>query len=188
MKPTTRSLSSSWSLSLACAACLSALLAGCQPPNPPPHSSPRLAHAYSQHTPAEMDAEWSFAITPQSCHAQASAKDLTLTIDAEDEGIVALTVAGAAISSLVSHPGPSAHLIFSGPGGTWTLMARTQPANSLSVRMPLNKTSASDVLSLLSGGRLEGRKAQRHSPALNLPDANVAGRDWFGCVRTKLTR
>lgn len=81
--------------------------------------------------------------------------------------------------------GGTAALAFVGPEGAWTLAGRRGTGQAVLVSLPLDESSVSQARTVLGGGqvKLAGNDA---APMLAIPDAGVAGRDWFGCIRSKL--
>jgi len=95
-------------------------------------------------------------------------------------------VAGRKVRSAVVHGGRRARLRFDGTAGSWTLPARSSAHRAVVAIVSLSETTADRVLTLLGGGRLRTEVGRAYIPVLRLPDSNVAGREWFDCVRSEL--
>jgi hypothetical protein len=98
---------------------------------------------------------------------------------------VELSVAGPALRLAAAHAGRRGRLLFEGVS-RWTLPARSSADHAVVAVEHLNETSASQVLVLLSGGHLRTEVGRTHVPVLRVPDSEVAGRDWFDCVRNQI--
>ncbi len=176
-------------LSAVASALLVGGLFGCQAPLPPPSIPPvslPLPPPVAPPAPETVSAKWSFAITGAACIAHAPGRDMSLELRIGANDRAELTVAGPAVRSAVAGGGREARLRFKGVGGAWTLPARSSAGRAVLAAAPLNETTASDVLVLLGGGRLQTEVGKAHVPVLRLPDSDVAGREWFDCVRSKL--
>jgi len=173
---------------VASAALLAGALVGCHAPPPPPPASPPLPvpPPFVQPPPEVVSGRWSFSIADTGCVANASNPDVSLALQIGQHNKVELSVAGRKVRSAVPRRGSRARLRFEGPAGSWTLPARSTAHRAVVAVVPLNETTASNVLALLGGGHLRTEVGTRFVPVLRLPDSDVAGRDWFDCVRSEL--
>lgn len=169
------------------AALLTGALAGCQAPPPPPPPLP-VPPPFVPPPPEVVSGRWSFAITGGACIAHASNRDVSLALRIGRGNKVELSVAGRKVRSAVTRRRRRARLRFEGAAGSWTVSARSSPDRSVVAVVPLNKTTASHVLALLGGGHLRTQLGAAVVPVLRLPDSDVAGREWFDCVRSELGR
>ena len=159
------------------------LLAGCQPVAQPIVLRPPLvalrprAEAAPAPAPARpASARWSFSVTVQGCEARATAPGVSLVLRTEADRTLRLAVSGARGAS------ERARLDFSGPDGDVSLPLR-RAGGLLVAELPADEASADRASVVLGGGtlRLGGGPA-----LLSVPDAGVAGRDWLGCVRSRM--
>lgn len=181
-------------------ACLVLVLAACQPPRViatgpfPPAPAARLPARPRIEAPArqrleapirQQSATWSFIVTGSTCEARAAGPDVSLALQVADDRALLFVLSISPRMRLPDRIEASAQVAFAGAEGSWTLPARRGAGRAVTVALPLDETSASQARSVLGGGTV--RLAERDAvPALVLPDAGVAGRDWFGCVRSKL--
>lgn len=164
----------------------SIILASCQTSN---FNSSHTIHPYQQNTkklPIESEPIWSFSVENNECHASIATNSEKLSIDSENNDIITFYISGSAIRSIITHGKPPAHLVFVGTAGSWKLSIQSQSADSLSTKLPLNETTASDVLAILAGGVLQSELAHGAVHTLHVPDSNIAGREWFSCIRSKM--
>ena len=177
----------------ACLACVLLALAACQPaprviatgpflplPSARPAPRPRVEAPARQ-----QDATWSFTVTGSGCEARAVGPDVSLAVRVANDRSLQLTLASRSAASITGRAGASAQVAFAGNEGSWSLPARRGASQTVTVSLPLDETSVSRARTVLGGGtvRLSGREVV---PPLAIPDAGVAGRDWCGCVRSKL--
>ena len=169
-------------------------LAACQPaprviatgPFPPPAAArppppPRLR----VEPPArQQDAAWSFTVAGAACEARAVGPDVRLAVRAADRTLQ-FTLSTGARASLPGRAGAVGQVAFAGGEGAWSLPVVRGVGRMATASLPLNEASADQARNVLGGGtiRLSGRDAP---PPLVIPDAGIAGRDWFGCIRSKL--
>ena len=164
------------------AALLALLLAGCQPAGPPivlrpPAGAARPRAEAPATAPARpVEARWSFSVTVRGCEARATAPGASLALRTEAGGGVRLALSGGRRGS------DGTRLDFAGPEGEVSLPVRRAGA-LLVAELPADEASADRAGVLLGGGtlRLGGGPA-----LLTVPDAGVAGRDWLGCVRSRM--
>ncbi len=162
-------------------------LAACHrqlPPAAAPVVVPRPPAPHVEAPPAPVGAAWSFAMAESACEAHATHRGLSLAVRVGDNRI-AFTLAGETVRRLHLRKGTRTQLRFAGSAGSWSVPARFG-SGSFSTAVPLNQTSANNVLTLLSGGSLRTSAANGRVPVLRIPDADVSGREWFDCVRQKL--
>lgn len=158
------------------------VLAACQPaPQPivlrPPVAPPRTRAEAPPPAPARpAAAKWSFSVTVAGCEARAAAPGLSLVLRTEADRTLRVALSGARRAS------DGARLDFAGPDGEVSLPVRRAGA-ALVAAFPADEASADRAGVLLGGGtlRLGGGPA-----LLTVPDAGVAGRDWLGCVRSRM--
>lgn len=153
------------------------LLAACALPD-----EPREGFKPEPRTPAPpvrpVDAAWSFSFGQGSCAASVAHPGAGITITAGPGAVLALaTRAGAPVRWTATR------VTFQGPGGSWGLRLRRAGSAEPGAAVPLNEATEGWVRALLTGGtlRLLSRDAAPLA-VLTVPDAGVAGRDWFGCV------
>jgi hypothetical protein len=177
-------------LSTLAAACLlaSALVSCHAPPPPPPPPPPPLPvpPPFVPPPPKVVSGRWSFAVTENSCVAHAWNSNVSLGLHIGSDHRVELSVAGRAVRLMVARSGRRARFRFEGPAGSWTLPARSTRYRAVLAVLPLSKTSANHVLALLGGGRLRTEIGTAYVLVMRLPDSDVAGREWFDCVRNEL--
>lgn len=123
---------------------------------------------------APMTGTWAF--DRAACKATASSSGPVLELSASRSGaVIALRYrAGPA-------PRGAAPLRLSGPAGSWSLPGRAVKG-AVRIARPLDEDAASRMLLLLGGGTVNAGTG----PALVVPPAGDAGRDWFECVRGHL--
>jgi hypothetical protein len=167
-----------------------AVLAACHAPSkpvpialpvPPPPKRPRV-----QRPPPPLSAVWSFAITNTACDAEAAQLDLSLAVHVSNDGKVVLRLAGVVLRGHRWRAGTRAEFRFVGAAGAWALPSRFDAGHTFVAAVPLDEIAAGQVLELLGGGSLSTGAPAGRIPVLQIPDANVSGREWFDCVRHKL--
>jgi hypothetical protein len=166
---------------------LTCALIGCRahPPRPPAPAAPVAPPAIAlPHQPAVIGARWSFAIVGNTCVARATSADLSLLIRVGSDQKVEFSLAGPALRLASARRGMRAQLRFAGTTGSWALQARSDSHRTFMVVLNLNATAAHDVFAALGGGTLHAQPGR--VPVLRIPDSEVAGLDWFECVRDKL--
>lgn len=172
--------------------CLLLAAAGCQPAprviatGPFPPSTGRVGARARVEAPArQQDASWAFVVSGSACEATAAGQDVTLTLRVGNDRVLRLAVTTGARASLPGRAGMAVQVAFAGAEGSWTLPGRRTAGRGVALSLPLDETSVGQARAVLGGGamRLVGRDSV---PGLVVPDAGVAGRDWFGCVRSKL--
>ncbi len=170
------------------AALLAGTLIACHAPPPPPSPLPPLPvpPPFVPPPPMVVTGRWSFAITGTACVAHASNRDVSLGIRIGRDDKVELSVVGRKVRSPAARGGRQARLHFEGSAGSWTLLARSTSHRAVLAIMPLGQTTANNVLLLLGGGRLRTEVDTASIPVLRLPNSDVAGREWFDCVRSEL--
>ena len=152
--------------------------AGGRPLSPPPRPRPE--------PPArQQDAAWSFTVTGGACEARAAGPDVRLAMRAAADRTLRFTLSTTSRAPLPDWAGVARQVAFAGGDGSWSLPAVRGAGRTTTVSLPLDEASAGQARSVLGGGtvRLSGREAP---PPLLIPEAGIAGRDWFGCVRSKL--
>jgi len=165
---------------------LSVVLASCQTSN---FNSSHSIHTYQQSTrksPIESEPVWSFSVENNECHASVTTNSEKFSIYSENSDVIIFYISGSAIRSIIAHGKPPAHLIFVGPSGSWKLSIQSQSADSLSTKLPSNEITANDVLAILAGGVLQSQLAHGAVHTLHVPDSNIAGREWFSCIKSKI--
>lgn len=168
---------------------LVAALAACHPPPPPP---PPVAEAPPPPVieppppPAPVSASWSFSVTQTACVAHAFNHEASLTLSFGSDGHLEFVLSAPALRSRAVRTGARGRLRFRGGTGSWVWPARVTTHRTLVGVIPANKIAANDLLIALEGGLLRTELAHARVPALRVPAANVAGREWFDCVRTKI--
>lgn len=174
---------------LAVAALLTGALAGCHAPPPPPEPPPLpVPPPFVRPPPEVVSGRWSFAITGAACIANVSNRDVSLTLRIGRDDNLELSVAGRKVRSVVTRAGRRARFRFEGAAGAWSVPARSSGDLAVVAIVPLSETTASHVLGLLGGGHLRTDVGTALVPVLRLPDSDVAGREWFDCVRSELER
>lgn len=167
-----------------------AVLAACHaPPKPAPVAlpvPPTPVPSPAQRPPRPLPAVWSFAITNAACEAEAAHRDLSLAVRVGSDGKVVLRLAGEVLRRHRWRAGTRAEFHFVGAAGAWALQSRFDPGHTFVAVVPLDEIAAGQVLELLGGGSLSTSAPLDRIPVLQIPDANVAGREWFDCVRHKL--
>lgn len=167
---------------LAWALGLLSLLAACQAP-----PRIRMAHAQPVPTPAtgrpaarspdRTQPHWTFSVAQDRCRAMLGYGDLMVSVEAGPTRAIVLSIAA---SSRPGQAGRPASVAFAG-GGSWRLSAR-DTGRSLQASFPDGTEGLDHLLILLAGGRLSVRTGAGALPDRSVPDAGVAGRDWYGCV------
>jgi len=173
---------------VAAAALLTGGLAGCHAPSPPAPPPLPAPPPFARPPPEVVSGRWSFAITGAACIAHASNPDVSLALRIGRDDKVELNVAGRKVRSAVTRRRRRARLRFEGAAGSWTVAARSTSDRTVVAVVPLGATTASHVLALLGGGHLRTEVGTADVPVLRLPDSDVAGREWFDCVRSELGR
>lgn len=166
-------------------------LAACHPPPPPPAPvvlTPPPLVIEPPKRPEPVTAGWSFSVTQTACVARAVNREVSFTFSVASDGKLEFMLWGPALRSRVARAGARGRLLFRGRTGSWVWPARASAQHSLAGALPANKTAENDVLIALEGGMLRTELAHALIPALRIPAANVAGREWFGCVQAKIDR
>lgn len=132
--------------------------------------------------PAPVTATWSFR-SGGACSATAANPVLSLEVGASNE---ALSLELHMSRRVALPANASVPITFSGAAGTWTTAGRLNAPRRVSASGPMTEDAASRVLVLLAGGTIRTGGRQRDVPVLRIPDAGVAGRNWFECVRQRL--
>ncbi len=154
-------------------------LAACQvAPSPAPRPVAR-APARVAPPPAPVDGAWSFSILADRCTARVAHRDMALAITAGParRASFALSAPGRALPA-----SRALRIGFTGDGGRWQLPARTDARRTATAGFALDNTGTARIQDLLGGGTLSAQGSGVAAPALVVPDAGVAGRDWYGCV------
>lgn len=169
---------------------LLASLAACH--EPPPPAPVVLAPPPSVIEPAKppepVNASWSFSITQSACVARAANHGVSFTLSFGSSSKLEFALSAPALHSRATRAGARGRLQFRGGTGSWTWAARVTSQRTLAGLLPANKIAADDVLIALEGGVLRTELVHSQVPALRIPAANVAGREWFDCVREKIAR
>ncbi len=161
-----------------------ASLVGCSSPPKPvvaptrlpvPEQSPALARPAA---PAAETSNWSFE-AGESCSADARSASLSLSVVVSSSQVQMAVTGGPR----VAFPRRAASIAFTGRSGTWTMQGRAAGRRMVQASMPLTEDAVSRVLVLLDGGVV---RVGSTAPSLRIPNAGVAGRDWFRCVRQQL--
>eukprot|EP01037_Dinobryon_pediforme_P005476 gene5476-5532_t len=126
-------------------------------------------------------ARWSFHETQSSCIARLAGSDTSVTVTAGPSAALSISVE-ARSRRPASSGQPS--VAFRGDA-TWRLTAHGS-GNAVNASFPSDAHGLDDVLALLGGGQLSARTASGTLPDLDVPDAGVAGRDWYGCAARAL--
>jgi hypothetical protein len=168
---------------------LLSVLLGCQAPPPPPAPAPppEPPPPSVPSVPNPVGARWSFTVTETTCIAHASNPAVTLTVRVGNNQAV-LSVMAAAMKSSTAKANAHAQLRFKGSEGSWTTPARTDSQHAVTAYLHLNDTAMNNILLLLGGGRLQTEVGKTMIPVLRVPDSDVSGREWFGCVRREVGR
>lgn len=152
------------------------------PPAParPPAPRPRVEPPARQ-----QDAAWSFTVAGNACEARAIGPDVRLAMRATAERTLQFTLSTSARAPLPGRAGAVGQIAFAGGEGAWSLPVVRGAGRATTASLPLNEASVDQARNVLGGGtvRLAGREAP---PPLLIPDAGIAGRDWLGCVLSKL--
>lgn len=170
------------------AACVLAL-AGCQAAPRVIATGPFPGAGAAQRRPdgqtRPQEAAWSFTVTGAACEARASGRSVGLALRVAGDRSLLMTLSGSPRAPRAVRGG-TASIAFVGPEGAWTLAGRRGTGQAVLISLPLDETSVGQARTVLGGGqvKLAGDDA---APLLAIPDAGVAGRDWFGCIRSKLS-
>jgi hypothetical protein len=160
---------------------MSLLLAACQAPARTafvqgPVSAP-AAKPVERPPERVQPARWSFRETQASCVASLSNPQISVTVTAGPAHELSISVVAK------PRPGTSfdqASVAFRGRHA-WRLAAHLS-GTTLEASFPAGAQGLDDLLALLGGGQLSARTAVVVLPDLIVPDAGVAGRDWYGCA------
>jgi hypothetical protein len=166
------------------------LLAGCEttPPVPEPIQvePPLRPVLVAPSSPRRvLGAVWSFTSKPDRCVASAANSALTLTLVAEEGRSLSLELHARAAPEFGAGR-PAMPIAFAGQAGSWRVQGRPSSRGRILLAFPLDETSASRVLVLLSGGTLEAGRPESGLPLLLVPAAGPSGQVWFECVRRQL--
>lgn len=167
---------------------LGATLVGCTQPPPPPVPVPIALlppRIQPPRPPEPVNASWSFSVTQTACVARAVSREVSLTLSFGSNSKLEFTLSAQVLRS-GGRAGARGRLQFHGGTGSWVWPARVDPHSTLTVLPPPSKTAAKDVLIALDGGTLRTEFIHVMVPPLRVPAANVAGREWFDCVRAKI--
>ncbi len=166
-----------------------AALAGCQAPPRVIATGPFPGAGAAQRRiegPARpQEAVWSFTVTGAACEARASGPSIGLSLRVAGDRSLHMTLSGSPRAPTAVRGGGTASIAFAGPEGAWTLAGRRGTGRAVLVSLPLDETSVSQARTVLGGGQVKLASGEA-APLLSIPDAGVAGRDWFGCIRSKL--
>lgn len=163
-------------------------LAACHRPPPPAPPVALEPPPVMQHPkqPGPVNASWSFSIMQSACVAHAVNREASLMLRFGSNGKFEFVFSSPSLRSAARHAGVHGRLQFHGGAGSWTWSARTTTHRTLSGLLPANQSAANDVMIALGGGALRTELVHARVPLLRIPAANVAGRDWFECVRAKI--
>jgi len=154
-------------------------LAACQvAPSPAPRPVAR-APARVAPPPAPVDGAWSFSILADRCTARVAHRDMALAVTAGPAQRASFTLT-APNRGLPARR--ALRIGFQGDGGRWQVPGRTDARRTATASLPLDGTGTARIQDLLGGGTLTASGSGVSAPALTVPDAGVAGRDWYGCV------
>jgi hypothetical protein len=155
------------------------LLLACQAPirSTPARAPLPVARPALRAPERNQTARWSFNETRSSCIARLANSDISVTVIAGP--VQSLSMSVEAKSRRGASPGQPT-VAFRGDG-SWRLPARGS-GNTVELSFPSGAQGLDDVLALLGGGQLSARTASSTLPDLDVPDAGVAGRDWYGCA------
>ena len=171
------------------AACTITALAACQAPPRVIATGPFPVAGAAQRRfdgPSRpQDAVWSFTVTGAACEAKASGPSIGLALRVAGDRSLHMTLSSSPRALLALRGGAAATIAFAGPEGAWTLTGRRGGGRAVSVSLPLDETSVSHARTVLGGGQVKLAGGET-PPLLTIPDAGVAGRDWFGCIRSRL--
>lgn len=123
-------------------------------------------------------AAWSFSFANGTCTASVAHPSAGVTISAGPTATMNLVTRVAAAPGR----GSATRVAFNGPGGSWGLRLRRSGAEPPAAAAPLNQAAEGRLRALLTGGTLRLTAGSSPVAVLSVPDAGVAGRDWFGCV------
>ena len=153
-------------------------LAACQMAPPPPARPVARAPARVA-PPAPVDGAWSFGILADRCTARVAHRDMALAITAgpDRRASFALTAPNRGLPA-----NRAIRIGFGGDGGRWQVPGRSDARRTATAGLPLDATGTARIQDLLGGGTLTASGSGVSAPALVVPDAGVAGRDWYGCV------
>lgn len=167
---------------LACTLGLLSLLAACQAP-----PQIRLAHAQPfalqpqarpvARPPDRTQPRWAFSVAQDKCRATLAYGDVTVSVEAGPARAISLSVAPSSRSAQAGRP---ASVAFAG-AGSWRIPAR-DTGRSVEASFPAGAEGLDHLLALLGGGRLSVSTGTAALPDRRVPDAGVAGRDWYGCA------
>jgi hypothetical protein len=154
-------------------------LAACQAAPPAPYRPISRAPARVAPPPAPVDGDWSFSILADRCTARVAHRDMALAITAgpAKRASFALTAPNRGLP-----PSRAIPMSFRGDAGRWQLSGRSDARRTVMASLPLDATGTARIQDLLGGGTLTASGRGVSAPALVVPDAGVAGRDWYGCV------
>jgi hypothetical protein len=104
-----------------------------------------------------------------------------LTLSAGPRPTVVVT-ARARANAATGTTGRIVNVAFSGPDGSWEQPLPRDGRSGARASARLDNASEAKIRALLGGGTI--RLVRKSAPFLTLtvPDASVAGRDWFGCI------
>ena len=164
------------------------VLAACQAPPRVVATGPFPGAGTAQRRPdgqiRPQQAVWSFTVTGAACEAKASGRSAVLTLRVAGDRSLRLTLSGSPRPPRAA-PGGAASIAFAGTDGAWTLAGRRGTGQEILVSLPLDETSVDQARTVLAGGQLKLANAEA-ATLLMIPDAGVAGRDWLGCIHSKL--
>jgi hypothetical protein len=129
--------------------------------------------------PSEVEGAWSFSVLGDRCTARVSHRQMTLGLTAGPDKRASFSLNAPSRGLPASRP---VKIAFRGDGGSWQLNGRTDQRRLASASMPLDAAGEARIRDMLGGGTVRASGAGVSAPALNLPDAGVSGRDWYGCV------
>lgn len=163
------------------ATAISLALAACQAPiRTAPYRAPLPEPvAKPVERPAErvQPARWSFRETEASCIAGLANAQTSVTVKAGPAHALSISVTAKTRSGT---PSDQASVAFRGRRG-WKLPAYSSGV-AVEASFPAGAQGLDNVLALLGGGQLSPHIEGVVLPDLIVPDAGVAGRDWYGCV------
>jgi hypothetical protein len=135
----------------------------------------------------ESQAIWNFTIKNNGCYANLSTNYEEVRIYSESNGFINFSISGNAIHSIMTRGKYPAYLIFSGAYGSWKLPMNRASSESLATKVKPSKKTDDNILSILGGGVLRAQLADGAMHILHVPDSNVAGREWFSCIKSKIS-
>lgn len=158
------------------------LLMGCavqeEAPVPPRPDRPRVV---TPEPVRPVEGAWSFSVANGVCTASVSHPGAAVTIAVGPAQMMRVTARVSSPGATGAARSIASGLAFMGRAGGWNSRLR-RDGQAAMAEAPLDDAAETRLRALLGGGSLRLTRGNASLALLTVPDAGVAGREWFGCV------